>query len=1139
MEKQREFALPGSKSILMYVTSKIPLAMKCTLFMLFVFAGLAVAGEGRAQRTELDLSVQNRTVEDVLREIQETTGFTFFYNDNVVDTERRVSVDVQGAPIREVLEQVFAGTAIGYKVTERNIVLYKKGVEDADSVLARQQQGKTLRGQVLDAQGAGIIGASIQLKGTSKGAITDLDGRFQLDNVPDDAVLVVSYVGYQTQELKAAGRTSLRVVLKEDMELLDEVVVVGYGISKKSDITGSVASLKGDVLAKQPVGDVGTAMQGRIPGVSITSQSGSPGSAPTIRVRGIGTVNDSEPLYVVDGMPVSNISYLNPNDIASIEVLKDASASAIYGSRGANGVILISTKEGTVGKTTVNFNAYWGAQTAINNLDLLTGPEWYDFQQKVNETRATPIDLSKVDRNVSTDWIDAITRTAMIQNYYVDLSGGSGGITYTASAGYLSQEGTVKGTDYERLSVRLNAKNKINDTFTIGTNLSTSLSTRRTVLESDEAYSIMSTALKMEPVVPVHNADGSYGYSQYADIYNPVASIDYSNTKRKNLDLVGSVYGIVNFTKHLSFKTSFGVDIRRIDDYDFVPKYEVSPSQKTAESTVTRGSTNYLNWVWENTLTYGQLFNQKHDFKAMIGYTMESTRNEAFTASKNGVPEGSEDLWYIDAAQTANSEKATGNAWESSMISYLARVNYGYDDRYLATASVRVDGSSRFGKNNRYATFPSFSLAWKVSNERFFRNLHADWIDLLKIRGGWGQIGNQNIGNYLYQNVLSSHQQYQYLYGKPEEVYQGVTATALGNPDIKWETTESTNIGLDIALFKSLTLTADWYSKTTKDMLLTEPIPSHMGFESGPVTNVGSVRNRGFEFSAQWQKQLTDDWYLSVGGNIATVHNEVLSLGTGSALTGGTVYNRGSATRTYVGSSIGEFWGYKTGGLIQTEEQLAEVQQRQPGAGLGDFIFQDLNGYAEDGKTLTGKPDGKLDDADKTSIGSPIPDFTYGLNLTVAYKNFDLAVFFEGVHGNEIFNANRAYTFSTGSSFQKNRAVLDAWTPENRDTGIPRINGDDNNDNMRLSDFYVEDGSYLRLKNLQVGYTFPRQLTQRLKIQHLRVYFSAQNLFTVTDYTGADPEIGQLSATDYLSRGFDYGTYPQARTFTGGINITF
>lgn len=1140
MEKHCRIHLFRVKSILTNVIKKAPLAMKCTLVMLFVCVGLAFADTGYAQKTTLDLSAENRTVEEILTEIQNTTGFVFFYNNNVVDTDRKVSVKVENENIFKVLDKVFEGTSIGYKISDKNIVLYnEKGSRNVEETQEAAQQKRTLKGNVADASGMTVIGASVQVKGTPTGVITDIDGNFVLENISEDAILLVSYVGYQTQEINTAGKDFVKVILKEDTELLDEVVVVGYGIQKKSDITGAVASVKGDVLAKQSVGDVGQALQGRVPGVSITSQSGSPGATPTIRVRGIGTVNDAEPLYVVDGMPVSSISYLNPNDIASLEVLKDASASAIYGSRGANGVILITTKAGTVGKTTVNFNAYYGIQTAINNLDLMSGPEWYDFQQKVNETRSSPIDLSKVDRNVSTNWIDEITRSAVIQNYYVDMSGGQGGITYTASAGYLGQEGTIKGTDYERLSLRLNANNKINDTFTVGTNLSTSLSTRKTVLESNEAFSVMSTALKMEPVVPVKQTDGSWGYSSFADIYNPVATIEYSNTKRKSLDLVGSIYGMVNFTKNLMFKTSFGVDMRRIDDSDFVPKYEVSPTQKTSESVVSRGATSYLNWVWENVLTYEKVFNGKHDLKVMAGYTMESTRNESFSASKNGVPGNSENLQYIDAAQNANSAKANGTAWESSMISYLGRVNYGYDDRYLATASVRIDGSSRFSKNNRYATFPSFSLAWKISNEQFFKNLNAHWIDMLKLRGGWGQIGNQNIGNYLYQNVLTSAQQYQYLYGRPEEVYQGVMAIALGNADIKWETTESTNIGLDIALFQSLTLTADWYSKTTKDMLLTEPIPAHLGYESGPVTNVGSVRNTGFEFSAQWQKQLTKDLYLSVGGNIATVKNEVLSLGTGSALVGGTVYSRGSATRTYVGSTIGEFWGYKTGGLIQTEEQLAEVRKLQPNAGLGDFVFMDLNGYEADGKTLTGKPDGKLNDADKTSIGSPIPDFTYGFNVSLTYKNFDLGIFFEGVHGNEIFNANRAYTFSTGSSFQKNRAVLNAWTPENPNTNIPRINGDDNNDNLRLSDFYVEDGSYLRLKNIQLGYTFPKQLLQKIKLQNLRIYVSGQNLFTVTDYTGADPEIGQLSTTDYLSRGFDYGTYPQSRTITGGINITF
>lgn len=1114
--------------------------MKLICFLFFFWGSICLASNNmHAQSTRLSLQLENKTLMEVLDAIESQSDFRFYYNSKLVNTKQRVTIQFRNEDVFAILSKLFSSTNVNYRVNGTDIIL----TVDSKDTAGTDQTGKgdliNVKGRVTDSNGEPLIGVTVQVKGTGQGAMTDYTGAYSIQNVPADGVLVFSFVGMKTEEVAINGKTTLNMRMTDDSMLLDEVIVVGYGISKKSDITGAVASVKGDVLSKQPVADVGQALQGRLAGVSVTAQSGSPGASPTIRIRGIGTVNDSEPLYVVDGLSVSSIAYLNPSDIVSLEVLKDASASAIYGSRGANGVILITTKGGKPGKTVVNFNSYYGVQKAINNLNLMSGQEWYDFQVEVNKTRVKAVDLSKADRNISTDWIDEITRTAVIQNYYLDISGGQGGITYTASAGYFSQEGTIKGTDYERLSLRLNATNKINRIFTIGANLSTSLSTRYTVTEGNEAFSIMSIALRMEPIVPVKNPDGSWGSSPFTDTYNPVAQIEFTNTRRKNLDLVGAIYGVVNLTPDLSFRTSFGADIRRIDDYDFVPKYEVSAAQKTAESVVSRGSISYLNWLWENVLTYSKVFNEKHDVKIMAGYTVESTRNENFDASKNGVPAGSERLWYLDAAQNANSAKANGRAWESSMISYLARVNYSYRDRYLATASVRSDGSSKFGKGNRFATFPSFSLAWKLSNEKFFEKLNAGWVDLIKLRGGWGQIGNQNIGNYLYQNRLTSAVQYQYTYGNPEEVYQGVTAVALGNPDIKWETTESTNIGLDLALFRSLSLAIDFYSKTTKDMLLTEPIPAHLGYESGPVTNVGSVRNRGLEFSAQWQGKIGKDLFIAVGGNLATVDNEVLSLGTGSAITGGVLYNRGNATRTQVGSSIGSFWGFKTNGLIQTDEQLTEVRKMQPGAELGDRVFLDLDGYEADGKTLTGIPDGKLDEADKQFIGSPIPDFTYGFNISLAYKGFDFAAFFEGVQGNEIFNANRVYTYGTNNVYQKNRAVLNAWTPENRNTDIARINGEDTNDNMRISDFYIEDGSYLRLKSIQLGYTFPVRLVKKAFIQNLRVYISAQNLFTITNYSGADPEIGQLSSTDYLSRGFDHGTYPQARTIIGGINLTF
>lgn len=1084
-------------------------------------------------QNNITIHAEQMQLKKLLNELEKQAGLTFIYSNDLLNVDKKVNLSADNQAIDVILNAIFKPMDVKFEIKDKHIIL-SPGV-----VLVKEaKQEIKVKGKITDSFKEPVIGASVFIPGTTIGTSSDLDGLYEL-SVPADATLKFSCISYDDVEENVNGRGVINIVMASSSIALDDVLVVGYGTVKKRDLTGSVASVKGDVLSKQPVGDAGQAIQGRIAGVSVTAQSGTPGAAPSIRVRGIGTVNNADPLYVVDGVPVNSISYLNPNDITSMEVLKDASSSAIYGSRGANGVILITTKKGSAGRTTVSFNGYYGVQTAINNLDLMSGSEWYGFQEKVNQTRAKAIDLSKVDKNISTNWIDEITRTAAVQNYHVDLSGGKEGLVYSASAGYFGQEGTIKGSDYERLTLRLNGEAKLNDIFTIGTNLSASISTKYTILEANEAFSVMSTAMRMEPVIPVFNHDGSYGYSPYTDTYNSVASIDYSNTKRKQLDLVGSAYLTAKITKNLLFRTSFGVDINKIDDFDFVPEYYVSVAQKTSESIVSRGAINYMNWLWENTLSYEKVFNKKHDFKVMVGYTMEQTTNEKFSASKNGVPGDLDNLHYLDAAQNANSAKAYGNAWESSMISYLARVNYSYDDRYLATASVRVDGSSKFGKENRFATFPSFALAWKLSNEKFFKNLNANWINQIKIRGGWGQIGNQNIGNYLFQNVLTSTAQYQYLYGRPEEVFQGVTAIALGNKNIKWETTESTNIGLDMTLFKNFTIVADYYSKSTKDMLLQEPIPNHLGFVTGPVTNVGSVRNRGFEFSVQYQGEIAKDLFINVGANIATVKNEVLDLGTGSAIVGGTLFNKGSVTRTMVGGSIGQFWGFKTGGLIQTEEQLAQVKKLQPNAELGDRIFLDIDGYEADGKTLMGKADNKLNDADKTYIGSPIPDFTYGFNLSLDYKGFDFAVFFEGVQGNELFNGNRAYTHATGSVYQKSRDMLNYWTPENRNTNIPRINGDDNNDNMRLSDFYIEDGSYLRLKNLQFGYSFSGNWIKKTKIQKLRIYFSAQNLFTITNYSGADPEVGQLSSTDYLSRGFDLGTYPQARTFTGGLNITF
>lgn len=1005
-------------------------------------------------------------------------------------------------------------------------------ISSANSLEA-QQSGRKIEGVVRDSEGEPLIGVNVVVKGTTNGTATDIDGRYTLSIKEDGAVLIFSYVGYKTQTISVTKNT-IDVVLEEDIRLMDEVVVVGYGVMKKSDVTGAISSVKADAIARQPVTNVASALQGQVPGVVVTSNSGAPGGSVNVRIRGVGTVNNSDPLYVVDGMPVSDINYLSTSDIQSIEVLKDASATAIYGSRGANGVVLITTKKGNVGKTTVTLDAYYGVSKILNNLDLLSGPEWYDLQTNINKVKEAAgsggFDLTKVNRNTSTDWIDQITRTASVQSYSVGISGGlADEYTYNTGVSYIKQEGTIKKTDYERLSVRQNIeKTIVKKILSIGTNVNISQSKENRILEGSNTVGIMNSAIKLEPVIPVKNADGSYGYSPYVDYNNPVADIDYTNSKRKVFSLVGNMYADWNIIPGLKFKTSFGADIRKTDDYDFLPVYYVSSYQHNDINKVTRGYTKFNSYVWENTLTYSKTFAEKHALTALIGYTNEWTRTETLEGSKKNTPNDGFDLQYLDAAQDSGSATATGKAYESSLISYLGRVNYDYDDRYLITASVRRDGSSRFGSTNRYGNFPSFALGWKLSNENFFKNMNQGWISSLKLRLGWGRIGNQNIDNYMYQNLLSSNIQYSYLFGtgSTQELYQGIVAIKMGNKDVKWETTESTNIGLDANFLQGrLVFSGEYYSKKTKDMLLEAPIPNYWGFEYGPMTNIGTVSNRGVEFNAEWRDQIGSFTY-NIGFNISTIRNRTPSIGGGSPVAGASVRG-GYATNTRDGYPIGAFYGYKTDGLIQTAEQLAEVKKRQPEAELGDVVFVDVDGS------------GTLTDADKTMIGNPIPDLIYGINLGAAYKGFDINIQLGGTYGNDIFNAMRYFTYDLVSSTNKDRAVLNYWTPTNTNTDIPRLAATDSNDNMRLSDRYVEDGSYLRLRNIQLGYTLPVALTRKAAMQKVRVYVTGQNLLTFTSYSGADPEVGQISATNTLSRGVDIGTYPQAMTFTGGISITF
>ncbi|WP_373759064.1 TonB-dependent receptor [Bacteroides heparinolyticus] len=1113
--------------------------MKITAILLVAALAVVNAANTYSQTITLSVEANNQAIQTVLDHIESLSEFKFFYNTKQVNTNKLVSIRASKKSVFEILDELFKNTNIKYEVLDKNIILTTSQNTVSNTDRAISQQDKNVSGVVTDQNGDPIIGANVMVKGTTNGTITDVDGNFTINNVSQSAILVVSYIGYVTKEIPVGQQQPLRIVLQEDQQTLDEVIVVGYGTMKKSDITGAIASVDKDKIARQPVANVSSALQGLATGVSVTSNSGSPGSASTIRIRGVGTVNDAEPLFVVDGMPVTDINYLSASDIQSMEILKDASASAIYGSRGANGVILITTKKGAVDKTTVTFDAYWGSSKLLNNLNLMSGTEWYDLQSEINKVKAeagvAEMDLSLVDRNVSTNWMDEISRTAFMHNYSIGISGGKADdYKFNLGINYLNQEGTVKKTKYERINLRQSSeKAVIKNYLTVGTNLSVSKSNSSGINEYsnsglyDANYGVISNAIRVEPVVPAVKPDGTYGSSPYIDYYNPLADIVYTDQGDKSWTVIGNVYGELEIVKGLKFKSSFGAEIRRNEYKSFVPVYFVSNSQKNEESSLSKTHVNGNYYTFENTLTYIKTLAEKHSLNVLIGYTNEWGKRETLGLSGHDFIGEAPNLHYIDATLNKNKITGTNNATDYGLISYLGRLHYEFDNRYLLTASIRRDGSSKFSKDNRWGNFPSFALGWRIDNEKFFKSLNANWISSLKLRAGWGQIGNQNIGSYLDRSLLSLWAQYGALFGagSNKTLYQGIAVRRLGNSNIKWETTESANVGIDASFLNNrLIFSFEYYDKTTKDMLLAAPMPKYMGYTDNTYTNIGAANNRGVELSMEWRDQINDFRY-NIAFNFSTIRNRMTKLNGGTPIPSG-VLRQQYATYTNEGLPIGAFWGYVTDGLIQTESQLAEVKKAGylPNAELGDVYFVDMN------------EDGKLNENDKRMIGNPIPDVIYGFNLGMAWKGFDLSMQFGGTIGNDIFNAMRLYTYSLTDITNKDRALLNYWTPTNTNTNIPRLSAADYNNNNRLSDRYVENGSYLRLRNVQIGYTLPSSLVKKVMLQNVRIHLSGQNLFTISDYSGIDPEVGQSTS---LSRGIDYGIYPQSRIITGGINITF
>ncbi len=980
------------------------------------------------------------------------------------------------------------------------------------------------------------IGATVAVKGISSGAITDVDGNFSIQ-VPDrKAILVFSYTGYTTQEQEVGDRNVFTIMLAEDASQLNEVIVTGYGTEKRSNISGSVSTVSAEEIAERPILRVEQALQGRTAGVQVAQNSGSPGSTLSVRIRGVGTINNADPLYIVDGIPVDGLDFLNPNDIENINVLKDAASAAIYGSRGANGVVLITTKGGKRNQEgRISYESYYGVQRAGRLLDLLDAREYATLQNEAYIAAgktplpefANPEYLGK-----GTDWQEAIFQKAPIASHQLTFSGGSERSAYTVSGNYFSQDGIVGGgkANFQRATVRVNGVHDVKKWLTIGNNLGFTWLKRDGLTENSQYNSPLIRALNMDPITPIRKADGSFAYSNYSstDIANPVNGIEQTHSTWRSNRLVGSVYGELKLAKGLTFRSALSIDATFATQRSFNPKYDLSniPSlseapaaEKALVNSVGIGNNTWRNWQAENVLTWQKNFNEKHDLTLIAGTTALANRFDASGGSNTNLPSNDpKDAYIGNTIDPIASQSAYQWANESSLFSYFSKINYGFNNTYLFSATFRADGSSRFGKNNRFGYFPSASVGWIVSHEDFWK---VKAISFFKIRASWGQNGNDRIGDYSFTTVVNNGQNY--TFGNGEIITNGAVSLTSANPDLKWETSTQTDIGLDLELFDGrLNFTTDYYVKKTSDMLFAAPIPLIAG-TAAPVQNVATAENRGLELALGYRNAYRAFKY-TIGGNIAFVESKVTGLGRGGepVLSGFVQSANANAAKTDVGQPIASFFGYVTDGVFQNQSEIEAAAFHSTGTVPGDIRFKDLDG------------NGLIDANDRAYIGNPTPRFTYGINADFEWRNLTVNLFFQGTQGNDVYVNTTRFDFSY---VNRPSSALNRWTGEGTSNSEPRVSLTDPNQNARVSDRFVEDGSYLRLKNLQVGYTLPRTWIKKMNFQKFKVYITGQNLLTVTKYSGLDPEIGNIGGS--LEIGIDRGFYPQARTIMGGLSLTF
>jgi TonB-linked SusC/RagA family outer membrane protein len=965
-------------------------------------------------------------------------------------------------------------------------------------------------GKVTDDKGEALIGVNVLVKNTSIGTLSDQEGRFSLEAPDKQSILIFSYIGFTSKEITIGGKPELDIALSESIELLNEIVVVGYGSQRKSDLTGVVTSIKSEEIQKFASANITQALQGKVAGVQVTSGSGRPGEGPVIRIRGTGTLNGAAPIYVVDGLILDNIDFLNASDIASMEVLKDASAAAIYGTRGANGVIIITTRQGAKNtKAQVSFHAWHGLQQTASRLSLTNAAEYATLVNEVSNRKvfADPNSLSS-----DTDWQKEIYRIADFSNYNLQISGGSEQMTYSISGDAFLQDGIIKSSYFNRYSLRINNTYQPASFLRIGHNLSYIRSSA-----NREPGGIVFNAYAADPTVPARDADGNFGNtSVLSNVSNPAAQLKYNAYNRSwGQQMAGNAYVDVLPINNITLKSSFGFNSFLNNSKSFEPEFYVNDKQRNPESRLFVGNSQTSDWQWENTAVF-QKDVKRHRITILAGYTLQSRQGSFLGGSRNRLIGDTEDFYFLNAGDAQTATNYQGANTPERYESYLFRTNYAFKDKYLFTFSFRRDGSSKFGTEKRGGNFPSLAIAWRVKEEAFFKNIRV--LSNFKIRGSWGILGNDKIPTGAaiptVTNNLSA------VFGPDEALIFGASLITLANPFLQWEQSRSVNGGFDIGFLDNrLTGEFDVYHRLTTKILVPVPIPDYVGSAANPFVNAADVVNKGLDVTLNYQsKEGKFNYKISVLGSF--LHNHVISLGsTGNALRD-VIVNGDFATLTRPDYPIGSFFGFKVAGVYQNAEEIKKYPNNNP-VKPGDLRFEDINA------------DGIIDAKDRTWLGSPIPNLNYGFNLELSYGGLDVHADFNGVRGNKILNAKKMFRGFGIPNFES--SFLNRWTKDSPSLTNPRItNG--GYPNFVVSDYFLEDGSFFRLRSMGIGYTLPKSLLRKIRIQTLRFYARANNLFTWTKYTGYTPEVG---SENVLQVGIDRGIYPLAKTIVVGIQGNF